>query len=509
MVHTGGVTSATSTELQRIIDSALGGELDQATAERVHSFGREAVVVFALALTGRIAEQNARLVRLESRPPGSSIVPDTGTHPLSPSTPSGMIPVYAKPPASKRRKKAGAKEGHPGARRARPERIDQRREHRLKQCPDCGGRLQRCTRSRTRIIEDIPEEITPVVIEHTIHRDYCPHCKKDVEPIVPDAMPGATLGHHIVGLTSWFHYGLGITVSQVIDILGYHLQTRLTSGGLIDAWRRLALVLLEWYEQIAEEARKSAVLHADETGWRVEGQTHWLWCFANHTVCYYMIDRCRGSPALQKFFGEAFAGTLIHDFWAPYESIETADRQYCLVHLLRELEKVDERNTSDEWQAFAKKLRRLIHDGLRLRKRTDFSPNRYRSRIHLIDRRLTQLAQWQRPNGSVVYRDADALRLARRLRSHWDHLFTFLDRSDVPFDNNLAERCIRPAVILRKNSYANRSQQGAATQAVLMTIYRTLKLRGHDPIQTVAAALRTCLATGKLPPLPAPAIANG
>jgi len=122
---------------------------------------------------------------------------------------------------------------------------------------------------------------------------------------------------------------------------------------------------------------------------------------------------------------------------------------------------------------------------------------------------LTELAQWQGSNGTVVYRDADALRLAKRLRAHRDHLFTFLDKPDVPFDNNLAERCIRPAVILRKNSYANRSSQGAATQAVLMTVYRTLKLRGLNPTQTLASALRDYLKTGKLPPLPAAPIANG
>lgn len=482
--------------LDPILAAALRGELDEARARQLCSRGSEVMTLALLALARRIAELQ-------------SSSPTAGGLAATPSTPSGMIPVYAKLSASKRRKAPGAKEGHPGARRARPERIDRKVEHRLPHCPDCGGRLQRCHRTRTRIIEDIPEEITPVVTEHTLHRDYCPHCKKDIEPVVSEAMPGATLGHHIVGLTSWFHYGLGITISQVIEILSYHLQTRLTSGGLIDAWRRLAVVLTDWYEQIAEEARKSAVLHADETGWRVEGQTHWLWCFANHTVCYYMIDRCRGSPALQKFFGEAFAGTLIHDFWAPYESIETADRQYCLVHLLRELEKVDLRNDSAEWQAFAKKLRRLIRDGIRLRKRSDFTPQRYRRRIHLIDARLTELAQWQRANGSVVYCDPDALRLAKRLRAHWDHLFTFLDKPDVPFDNNFAERQIRPAVILRKNSQSNRSQQGAATHAVLMSVYRTLKLRGHNPTKTIASALQTSLATGQLPPLPRPAIANG
>ena len=294
-----------------------------------------------------------------------------------------------------------------------------------------------------------------------------------------------------------------------MDILGYHLHTRLTPGGLIDAWRRLATVLIPWYEQIAEQAKASAVLHADETGWRVSGQTYWLWCFANHQVCYYMIDRNRGSPALQKFFTEAFAGTLIHDFWAPYESVETDDRQYCLVHLLRELEKVDQHNDSPEWQAFAKKLRRLIRDGIRLRKRPDFSPQRYQGRIRLIDRRLTAIAQWQDSDGQPVYHDADALRLAKRLRKHWDHLFTFLDKPEVPFENNFAERMIRPAVILRKNSQSNRSEQGAATQAILMSIYRTLRMRGHDPTKTVAAALQAYLQTGALPPLPSPLTADG
>ena len=191
---------------------------------------------------------------------------------------------------------------------------------------------------------------------------------------------------------------------------------------------------------------------------------------------------------MQKFFTEAFAGTLIHDFWAPYESVETGDRQYCLVHLLRELEKVDQHNESTEWKAFAKKLRRLVHDGIRLRKRPDFEPQRYESRILLIDRRLTAIAQWRGSDGEPVYRDADALRLAKRLRKHWDHLFTFLDKPEVPFENNFAERMIRPAVILRKNSQSNRSEQGAATQAILMSIYRTLRMRGHDPTKTIAAA---------------------
>jgi hypothetical protein len=48
---------------------------------------------------------------------------------------------------------------------------------------------------RKRYIEDIPPQITPEITEHIIHQSYCPRCKKVVEPIVPDAMPGSIIGN--------------------------------------------------------------------------------------------------------------------------------------------------------------------------------------------------------------------------------------------------------------------------------------------------------------------------
>lgn len=460
----------------------IHGHLSEAQAVVLAAAGSEAVRLALLAANARIAELQ--------------------TPAISPSTPSGMIPVYQKQPAPRRKKKPGAKPGHAGSRRKTPEKIDDHVEHRLNACPCCGGELQRCKRTRTRIIEDIPQEITPVVTEHTIHRDYCPSCKKHVEPVVPDAMPGATLGHHVVALSSWFHYGLGVSIGQVRDILGSHLHTDITAGGLLDGWQRLAETIEPWYEQIGREARAGAVLHADETGWRVDGETYWLWCFCNHRCCYYLIDESCGNAALQKFFIEAFEGTLVTDFWGPYDSVAAGDNQRCLPHLLRELFKVDEQNDSAEWNAFSKQLKRLVRDGIRMRKREDFTPERYASRIHLIHRRQCRLA-------NAEHADADAVRLANRISKYRDQLFTFLDTPGVPPDNNHGERQIRPAVIIRKNSLCNRSEKGAATQAILMSIYRTLKLRGIDPTKAIAQALRTLLQTGTLPSLPIENLADG
>ncbi len=240
-------------------------------------------------------------------------------------------------------------------------------------------------RSRTRYTEDIPTGIQPVITEHAIYRAWCPRCWK------------------------------------IVEVFNYHLQLKLSTGALTRQWYRLQALLYPWYEQIQAAALASAVLHADETSWRVAGKTCWLWCFAATQLAYFTIDRVRGSPALKKFFTREFQGTLVSDFWGAYNKVRCARRQMCLVHLLRD----------------------------------------------------------------------------------------FLDQPDVPFDNNHGERSLRPAVIIRKNSYCNRSQRGSETLAVLMSIYRTLKQRGHDPIATVIEALETYLMTGKLPPLPNKVTGNG
>lgn len=414
------------------------------------------------------------------------------------STPSGMVPVHEKPSAKGRKKSPGRKDGHVGSHRPAPPQIDRHVEHRLECCPDCGSELRPCTSeksTRTRIIEDIPETIQPVITEHTIHRDYCPQCKKLVEPNSPDALPGATIGNRLLALTAHWHYGLGLTISQIVVLLNSHLHFSVSEGGLVQMWKRLAVHFEAWYEILAEEIRDSAVLHADETGWRVNGTTHWLWCFTTTQTTVYMIDKSRGSPALYDFFQEAFEGVLVTDFWAAYDSIAYGERQFCLAHLLRELAKVDASNSSAEWSAFSAKAKRLFKDALRLRHRDDYSPETYASRIERLHVRLVDLML-------IEATDPDVKRLANRLRKYWDELLTFLKRPEVSATNNHAEREIRPAVILRKVIQGNRSDKGAWTQSVLMSIFRTLKRRNHNPVDSLVEALQESIATNSLPDFP-------
>lgn len=498
-----GKDAACNSEVRAITIAALRGELTEAMARRMHALGAEATVAIVLAI-------NARMAHL-------------GGVALGPHTPSGAIPPYAKGNRSKGRRsgKPGARDGHEGHRRPAPITIDRREEvGEVAVCPECHGPVlpARPGRRRTRTIEDIPQDLKVEAVEYNLPRQWCPCCRKHVEPGVAAAMPNATLGNGVVALTTVMHYGLGLTIDQTREVFASHLRTPLSAGGLVDLWRRAGAVFLPWYEEIGGQAKASATLHADETGWRVNGDTHWLWCFCNHANCYYLIDESRGSDALRKFFTESFKGVLMSDFWGPYQSVLLSsgenggpggERQCCLAHLLRELDHVDADalphkgpDRAAQWSAFVKTLRRLLRDGIRLRKRKGFTPRKHASRITLIDKRLVTLAEG-------AYDDPDAKRLAARLSRHRDEVFTFLDRPEADWNNNFAERQIRPAVILRKNSQCNRSQRGAATQAVLMSVHRTLKLRGLDPRAEIEKALRACSTTGLLPPLPTPVVAEG
>ena len=230
-------------------------------------------------------------------------------------TPSAMIPPYVKENKTKRKgKRRGRPDGHAGARRSAPLCIDHRAEHRLKRCPDCGHRLGRPRAARQRVIEDI-EQSKAAATEHTIHQYYCKHCKKRVEPKVTQALPKSAIGNRALALTAWLHYGLGTTLSQIEQVLRRVFQLPVSGGGLVQQWQRLGEILHPWHEQIGDEARGSAVLHADETGWRVNGRLSWLWCFTAPALTYYAIDRSRGAGVLLEFLGQCFAETLVSDFF--------------------------------------------------------------------------------------------------------------------------------------------------------------------------------------------------
>lgn len=189
-------------------------------------------------------------------------------------------------------------------------------------CPECSTHLGEPIKRYKRYIEDIPS-VQPEVTEHTVYGYWCSTCKKVVYAKVADALPNAMLGLRLVVFTAWLHYLIGISVNNIVKMLCIFANFKVSPGGLTQAWKNLAFTLESIYNDIGKKVSNAAVLNADETGWRINGITHWLWCFASRKLCYYVIDRSRSSPVLKEVFGTIFNGILICDFWGAYNKLSS------------------------------------------------------------------------------------------------------------------------------------------------------------------------------------------
>jgi len=73
------------------------------------------------------------------------------------------------------------------------------------------------------------------------------------------------------------------------------------------------------------------------------------------------------------------------------------------------------------------------------------------------------------------YRSPQNQRLANHLRREREAMFTFLYCPELEATNYRAEQAIRPMVVTRKVWGGNRTEQGARTQSVLVSILQTCR----------------------------------
>ena len=88
----------------------------------------------------------------------------------------------------------------------------------------------------------------------------------------------------------------------------------------------------------------------------------------------------------------------------------------------------------------------------------------------------------------------------RSLVNHREGLSVFIDRPQVPLDNNLAERVLRGPVIGRRLSFGSDSENGARFTAMMYSVIGALSLNGIEVLRWLEAWLETCANNGGKPP---------
>ena len=92
-------------------------------------------------------------------------------------------------------------------------------------------------------------------------------------------------------------------------------------------------------------------------------------------------------------------------------------------------------------------------------------------------------------------------KILRSMKRHWPGLTLFLQDPRIPLHNNRAERLIRNAVILRKNSFGSGAPWAGHLCAKVFSIFQTWLINGLDPQALLLDYFRECEQTpGKPPP---------
>lgn len=383
------------------------------------------------------------------------------------------------PPSLQKRKKQnkkessgklGAPKGHEKYEREdlEPTKIE---EHRIDTCPHCNSKL-----TSKDILEVIEEEIPDLkkveVIKHIIEGSICPKCKRRV--IAKNDVPSDRFGPNLKSKITLLKHEDRLPLRKVQASLERDHGFKITHTGIMKIIRQTAKRLKDSYYEIMKNIRSAGVVYIDETQYKVDGKTWWLWTFVTNNDVLFVIRESRSKKVLEEVLGEKFNGIISSDGWSAYPKFsETSQR--CWAHLLRESENLLEKNK--DFEKYDTQLKDLFLEIKNIR----IKPPDKEKRIELKEKMEERMFKIAKRMEKHFY----AKTLATKIKNGLDNWFTCVVHLEVEPTNNFAEQALRELIVQRKITGGLRSEKGAETLEVISTMIATWKKQGKNLFETM------------------------
>lgn len=397
--------------------------------------------------------------------------------------------------------KKGAPKGHDGHTlhfAANPDHIV---VHALSVCSSCGFSLQNVKSGRIekRQVFDLP---TPrmVITEHQAERKCCPHCRtSQIAPFPLHVRAPVQYGKEMAAWTAYLNVYQLLPLERIgqlyADLTGY----RPSEATLLSHVQEMAQRLMPLQEAIRQQLLANPVVHADETGFRVNGKPYWM-----HTVCnkhwtLLHADVSRGSKGMDAMgVLPHYKGYLVHDCYTAYFKDKYAFRHIlCNAHLLRDCQEIaqyDKHNWATDMMNLLKESWKTTRDARKAdRTLSEQVIQEFESRYDEILGRGR--LEWERdavpektgPRGRKS--KSKATNLGERFLVHKNAILAFLRDVRIPFDNNQAERDIRMVKVKTKISGGFRTSLGSEQFACIRSVISTLRKQQLPILNSLSSAL--------------------
>lgn len=399
---------------------------------------------------------------------------------------------------TKSRRAPGGQLGHPG--HSRPLVPLERVHARVELFPDACRHCQHALPARSRQVVGEPRrhqvtELPPIeahITEYRCHRVVCPGCGQTTQAPLPADVEGQ-FGPQLTALIAYLTVVCRLPRLVVQRLLEGVLQIAISQGSTQHAWEEASEAVATPYTDLETALRQEAVLNADETGHRTNGEKRWLWTFVARTFVVYRIATSRGADVLTTVLGATFAGILGSDRLPTYLTYTVGQRQFCWAHITRNVLSALDLATTPAATRFCREALVLDRRLFRLWHRFRGDPSargapltraQLITKVLPIEKRLFALGQRH-----LHAANRDVANLARAFFEQNQHFFTFVYEDGVEPTNNAAERALRTAVQWRKIMFGTRSDDGERAVERLLTITRTCQLQQINALAYLTAAI--------------------
>jgi transposase len=415
-------------------------------------------------------------------------------------------PPSSDPPRKKAEKKKasgnapGGKPGHTF--HARPliplEQVDYVFDHSPKQCTHCGnalteddarGDVQRHQSSK------LPP-IKPVVTEHRACNRRCRGCGTVTHGSLPSELSTTSVvcpnAQALIG-TLVGRYQLSRRDAQ--ECMEHVFGIRLCLGTIQRIVENIGRVLAPAYAEAVEAVRQANVRYFDETSWRVKGRRSYLWIGVGMRATALKIAPTRGAIVLREWIGQDVfqKGYTVSDRYAAYNIAPMELRGICNAHIRRDFKQM--RDCGD-WFA-------SIIGGRAVSLHEEYFVLRHRFQAQEITHAvfLERFACIKQELHDVLERGTNGVMggMCAEILKHESALWRHVDVPEMEPTNNIAERGLRPAVILRKTSFGTQSTEGSRFVERSLTVWETCKQNARNFIEFLGQTVRAAL-DGQAPP---------
>jgi transposase len=365
-------------------------------------------------------------------------------------------------------------------------------DHVPQACGGCGSDLTGAAALGVvrRQVHDIPT-ITPVVVEHRLHRRRC-GCGTTTTAAAPAgvgaaAVYGPNLRALAVYLLVFQHIPVARAQALIADLTGAHPSTGWISSQLV----AVADVLVDVEKLIKTLIVLAHVIHVDETTSNINGVRWWLHVACTDTLTAYHLHPSRGRAAVTEFdVLPAFRGTVVHDALSVYDAYPGARHALCGAHISRELVAAGEADPDQAWPAQALRALHGLNTAAHHARDQQLPAIPPETAQPLLDSwrhaLLVGLAEHRRAPGR---RQSKTRNLLERLRDRDHQVLLFARDLSVPFTNNQAERDVRPTKTQMKISGCHRSDTTAKAWLRVRGYISTVRKHGDNILDALRDAI--------------------